>query len=211
MPLNPNDNFNIFDFRRTVGDPARPFLFLVHIPEIGTQTVTTTLARSTELPAYTLGEIPLPFQGINAKLAGTPTFNDWTVNFLCDEAHELRRLFFKWQSIAYDVGTGLLGHSNSYKSDQVGCAQLARNGERVAQYGFVGAWPKVVGQIAVGHDQTGSVEAFDVTFAYDYFIMVDGFGTQTTKGSMIRSNKSTKINRGAPPPAGQWKTPFNPQ
>ena len=59
--------------------------------------------------------------------------------------------------------------------------------------------------------QHGQVEEFDVIFSYDYFVMVDGFGTQTTQGSMVRSNKSVKINRGAPPPAGQWKTPFNPQ
>jgi len=211
MPLNPNDQFNLFDFRRTIGDPARPYLFLIHIPEIGTQTVTTAMARSADLPAYTLGSVPIAFQGVNIKLGGTPEFPDWTVSFLCDEAHELRRLFFKWQTIAYDIGTGLLGHSNTYKSDQVGVAQLARNGERVAQYGLVGAWPKSVGQITVGHDQQGDVEKFEVIFSYDYFIMVDQFGTQSNRGPMVRNNKSVKINRGAPPPAGQWKTPFNPQ
>jgi hypothetical protein len=211
MPLNPNDQFNLFDFRRTIGDPARPFLFLVSIPEIGTTTVTTNLARSTELPAYRIGSIPIPFQGVNIKLGGTPEFADWTVNFLCDEAHELRRLFFKWQSLVYDIGTGLLGHSHTYKSDNLGVSQLARNGEAVAQYGFVGAFPKEVGQIAVGHDQNGAVETFDVTFSYDYFVLVDQMGTQTNRGPMVRNNKSVKINRGTPPPAGQWKTPFNPQ
>lgn len=211
MPLYPNEPFNLYDFRKTIGDAARPFLFFIQIPEIGTATVTTAMARSTELPAYRLGSVPVAFQGVNIKLGGTPEFGDWTVNFLCDEAHELRRLFFKWQSLAYDIGTGLVGHSHTYKSDQMGVAQLARNGEQVAKYGFVGAWPKEVGQISVGHDQQGSVETFDVVFSYDYFILVDQFGEQTNRAPFVRNTKSVKIDRGAPPPSGQWKTPFNPQ
>ena len=211
MPLAPNDQFNLYNFRQTIGDPARPFLFLVRIPEIGTDQVVTALARSTELPALTNGTVNIPFQGVNIKIATTPEFGDWTVTFLCDEAHELRRLFFKWQTLQYDIGTGLVGHSNTYKSDQVGVAQLARDGEQVARYGMVGAFPKTVGQIAVAHDQNGAVETFEVTFSVDYFILVDNFGEQANQGSFVRSTSSVQINRGSPPPGGNWPTPFNPQ
>jgi len=211
MPIDKNDGFNLYNFRQVIGDPARPYLFLVHIPEIGQDTTMTAIARSTELPPYTLGEVPVAFQGMNIKLATPPTYGDWSVTFLCDEAHELRRLFFKWQSIAYDAGTMLLGHSQSYKSDNIGVSQLARNGERVAKYGFVGMYPKTVGNISVGHDQTGNVETFEVAFAYDYWVLVDQMGTQTTQDSFVRSTQSVKIDRGVPPPGGNWQTPFKPQ
>ena len=211
MPIEKNDKFNLYNFRQTIGDPARPYLFKVHIPEIGTDTVVTALARSTTLPPYALGTVGVPFQGININLATPPTFGDWSVDFLCDETHELRRLFFKWQTIAHDVGTMLLGHSQSYKSDNVGVAQLARNGEMVAKYGFVGLFPKSVGEIQVGHDQGGSVETFSVLFAYDYFVLVNQFGEQTNQDSFVRNTQSVKIDRGVPPPGGNWKTPFKPQ
>jgi hypothetical protein len=210
MPL-PGQNFNLFNFRQTVGDPARPVYFLVHIPEIGTNEVVTGLARNTSLPGYQLGEVAVPFQGVPIKLAGTPTFADWKVTFMCDEAHELRRLFLKWQSLAYDVGTGLTGHSNSYKSDKMSVSQLARNGQIVSTYGFVGAWPKNVAEISVGHEKGTEFELFDVDFAYDYFVNVAKDGEQTNVGSFVRDTRSVKIDRGTPPPAGSWKTPFKPQ
>lgn len=210
MAIEANTPFNVYNFRNTVGDPARPFLFLVHIPEIGSDTVVTAMARSTNLPESTVSDVDIPFQGVQLKLGGTATFPDWTVNFLCDEAHELRRLFLKWNSLIYDVGTGFVGHSNSYKSDKMGVAQLGREGQRVARYGFVGAYPKTVGQIAVAHGTTGEAETFDITFRYDYFVYVNEFGEQTNAGSVVRPTSATKINRGTPPPGGQW-TSFKPQ
>jgi hypothetical protein len=204
--------FNLHNFRQTVGDPARPYLFLVHIPEIGNDTVMTALARSTELPGNDLGEVPVYFQGMSVPLGTPPSYSPWTVTFLCDEAHELRRIMMRWQSLVYDPGTMLLGHSNSYMSDQMAVAQMARNGQKVAVYGFVGCWPKTVGNISVGHDQTGSIETFDVTVRYTYYVIIDQFGEdQTGVAPFVRADRSVRIDRGSPPPAGAWTQPFTPQ
>jgi hypothetical protein len=211
MPI-ADEPFNLHDFRKIVGDPARPYLFLVHIPEIGTDKVMTCMARSTELPGYDLGEVGVHFQGMQINLGTPPTYGPWTVNFLCDEAHELRRIMLRWQSLVYDAGTMLLGHSDSYKSDQLGVAQMARQGQKVAVYGFVGAFPKTVGPISVGQDQTSGVETFDVTFRYDYYVIINQFGDdQIGVNPFVRADRSPRIERGAPPPAGNWTTPFNPQ
>jgi hypothetical protein len=210
MAIEANQPFNVYNFRNAVGDPARPYLFLVHIPEIGTDTVVTAMARSTTLPEKQVQDVQIPFQGVNLKIGSTPTYGDWTVSFLCDEAHELRRLFLKWNSLIYDVGTGFVGHSNTYKSDKMGVAQLGRKGEQVARYGFVGAYPKQIGNIAVDHGQATEAERFDVIFSYDYWILVNQFGEQTTAGSEVRPTSATKISRGSPPPGGQW-TNFKPQ
>jgi hypothetical protein len=211
MPLQPDVPFNLYNFRQVIGDPARPFLFLIHIPEVGTDQTMTAMARSTKLPGQTLGSIDIPFQGVNIKVGGTPTFQDWDVTFLCDEAHQLRRIFFTWQTLAYDIGLGNVGHSNMYKSDQIGVAQLARDGEQVSLFGLVGAWPKAVGDIEVGHDQNATFESFPVTFSMDYFRVVDQFGTQAMANSFVNSSTSVQISRGSPPPNGAWTTPFNPQ
>lgn len=211
MPLNPGEDFNLHDFRNIIGDPARPYLFKVHIPEIGNDATMTVLARATELPGYNLGSTNVAFQGMNIKIATPPEIPDLTMTFLCDEAHELRRILSRWQSLAYDMGNMSLGHSNSYKSDQVGVAQLARNGEMVAVYGLIGAFPKTVAPISVGHDQTGTIETFEVTWSYDYYTIINDFGNQTVSGPFIQSDRSVQIDRGTPPPAGNWNTPFNPQ
>jgi hypothetical protein len=210
MAINENQPFNLYNFGKTIGDPARPYLFLITIPEIGTDTVVTSLARSANIPAQNMSEIPISFQGMNLYIGGTPTYDEWQVTFLCDEAHELRRLFLKWNSLIYDAGTSFVGHSNTYKSDKMGVAQLARNGKQVSRIGFVGAFPKSVGQIELAHGTTGEAETFQVTFRYDFFVNVNQFGEQTTAGSSVRPTTATRISRGSPPPAGNW-TQFKPQ
>lgn len=210
MGINLNQPFNLHDVRKTINDPARPYMFLVTIPEIGSNSIVTAMCRSASIPARTNSEIPIAFQGMNLYIGGTPTYEDWTVSFLCDEAHELRRLFLKWASLVYDAGTGFIGHSASYKSDNVGVAQLSRNNAQVAKIGFVGAWPKVVGNIELAQGQSGEAETFPVTFRYDYYVQVNQFGEQTTTGSEIRPTTSTRLSRGTPPPGGNW-TQFRPQ
>lgn len=197
MPL-PNEpaGFNLYNFRDTIGDPGRPYLFLVNIPSIGNDTVVTAMARATTIPGYNIGFVPIQFQGVSIKIGTTPEFPDWTVTFLCDEAHELRRLFMQWQAIVYDIGPGLTGHSNQYKSDRMGVAQLARTGAKVASYQMVGTWPKTIADITVGHDQNAAVEQFDVTFSYDYFVIADDFGDATKAEPMIRAS-GLDIDRGA--------------
>ena len=196
---------NLYNFRQTIGDPARPYLFLVHIPEIGTDTVVTAMARTTKLPAATMATTEIPFQGMKLNLGTTPTFEEWTCSFLCDEAHELRRLFLKWYSLIYDVGTGLTGHSNSYKSDNVGIAQLSRNNIKVATINLVGAFPSVVGGIELNQDVGNGFELFDVTFKYDYYIYDNQFGNQTVTAPFVRTNNSSKIARGTKPAGGNFQ------
>jgi hypothetical protein len=206
LPSEPQ-GFNLHSFRQIIGDPARPYLFLVNIPQIGRDTVVTAMAKSTSLPPYTLGKVPVNFQGVPIQIGTVPTFGNWNVTFLCDEAHELRKLFMSWQSIIYDIGTGTTGHSNEYKSDQVGVAQLARTGGIVSTYNFVGAFPESVAEITVGHDQGGALEEFAVTFSYDYFIVDSAFGESTKVAPMVRGN-IVQVGRGnALPENGN----FNPQ
>lgn len=211
MPINENEPFNLHTFRTLVGDPARPYFFLVHIPEVANDSVMTAMARSTKLPGYELGETRIPFQGMNINIPAPPDVSTWDVSFLCDEAHELRRIFLRWQSIGYDMGTQLLGHSNQIKSDQVSVAQLSRTGQRVAIYNLVGAWPKAVDDIEVSHDNGSAIESFKVTFRYDFYVMPDKLGDNATNpDTFVRNARAPQISRGNPPP-GNWQSPFNPQ
>lgn len=204
MGINQGQPFSLYDYRNIIGDPARPYLFLVHIPEIGTDSVITSLTRSTSLPQVSVSDVSIPFQGVPINIGGTPTFEEWNVTFLCDEAHELRRLFLQWNSLIYDVGTGFISHSFSYKSDRVSVVQLGRNNVQVAKYGFVGAYPKTVGPIELNNSPSNEPETFQVTFKYDYFINVDQLGTQTVADKFVRGTPP-RLSRGTPLGTGNFK------
>lgn len=204
MGINQGQPFSLYDYRNIIGDPARPYLFLVHIPEIGSDAVITALSRSTSLPGITVNDVAIPFQGVNINIGGTPTFEEWNVTFLCDEAHELRRLFLQWNSLIYDVGTGNTGSSFSYKSDKLAVVQLGRNNVQVAKYGFVGAYPKTIGNIELNQAQSSDAETFQVTFKYDYFINVDQLGTQTVADKFVRGTPP-RLSRGTPLGTGNFK------
>jgi hypothetical protein len=206
LPSEPQ-GFNLHSFRQLIGDPGRPYLFLVHIPHIGRDTVVTALARNAQLPAYTLQEVPIHFQGVQINIAGTPTFAQMDITFLSDEAQELRRLFMSWQSIAYDIGDGTQGHSNQYKSDQISIAQLSRNNQITAAYNLVGAFPLAVGAIDVSHENGTALEQFPVTIRYDYFVLSSERGDATNVQGMIRGNV-VQIPR---TPALDENGNFNPQ
>ena len=180
-------NFNLKDFRSTVTSIARNQYFLVRIPPIGNIQIMTALARSTEMPAVTHNTLAVPYRGLEMKIDDRPQFGDWSVNFLCDEAHGLRNLFIKWMSLAYNIQNLRAEKHDAYKSDSMSCSQLSTGGVVTSTVVFVGAWPTNVG--AITFDQAGgNVQQFDVTFTYDYFVMND------LNGDLIASDLDINVD-----------------
>lgn len=164
------NTFNLLDFRRKITSVGLNQYFVVRIPTIGDFETMTALARTTSLPAFTFDTMEVPFRGLAMKIAGKPTFADWSVSFLCDQAHSARHAFLKWQTKMYQVQTLRNSAHGQYKSDGASVSQIAYNGEVTSTAVFYGLYPSNVGEI--GFDQNGgTVETFDVTFAYDYFLM----------------------------------------
>lgn len=161
---------NLYSFRQTIRDVSRPYLFMVEMPFLdGNNAKVTAFARSTTLPKYTVGTIEIPFQSQRLRFAGPATIDGaWQVEFLCDELHALRNRFMQWLQIEYNPQALLAGAPVSYKYDQAKVYQLARNGEIVVSYQFIGLFPTNVQEIALNHEETG-YSRFAVDFAYDYF------------------------------------------
>jgi hypothetical protein len=162
--------FNLATFRQRVHSIARNQYFVVRIPQVGEHEVITALARSTSIPAVTHGTLPITYKGMEMKISDRPTFDDWTVSFLCDEAHGLRNTFIKWMSLAYNTQNLRSLPHNEYKQDGLSVSQLAADGAITTTVVFVGAFPSSVGEIAVSQDG-GELSTFDVTFTYDQFFM----------------------------------------
>jgi hypothetical protein len=176
MPF-PTQNYNLHSFRNTIRDLGRSYLYLIKIPQVAGATgeALTCFAKSTSLPAYTINTTPVNFQGMEYKLATAPTFDAWTVNFLCDENHTLRHRFLGWQSQIFDAQRQVAGSPINYKADNIEVSQLGRAGNIITTYKFIGAFPSTVAQIALDHS-TQEPESFEVTFTYDYYVIGAGNG-----------------------------------
>jgi hypothetical protein len=174
MPF-PAGNRNLYNFRTIIGDHSRPHLFLVNIPAIGSDAIEmTAFARTTKLPAYTIGTTDIAFQGMNYKVATSAEMGgEWECEFLVDDAHEIRLRFLQWMGSVYDPERQVAGSPLFYKSDNVTVSQLNRIGTSIFTYQFVGLFPKNVGEIALDHGSQDP-EKFSVSFSYDYFAVRAG-------------------------------------
>lgn len=179
---------------RLAGGGARNNLFEVTLPsfpgaasdfwgegENESNTKMSFLCKAAVLPASNVAEIPVAFRGRILKVAGDRTFDPWTVTIINDEDFGLRTSFEAWMNKLSKLNdaTGVT-NPNSYMTNAY-VKQLGRGKERFSTenvgnessvlrtYKFYDIWPTNVSEIALGYDQSDSIEEFTVTFAVQYF------------------------------------------
>ena len=167
---------NIDDFKANLaGGGARPNQFRVTItPPAGIATGldvrnASFLAKSSNLPGQTLGEIPVPFRGRNIYIAGDSEFETWTTTFLNDTNFNIRNAIELWMNGINDLAnnTGVI-NSADYQSDLT-IEQLDRDDTTLKTYIFRNAYPLTLGQIDVAYETTNAIEEFEVTWRYQHF------------------------------------------
>lgn len=184
--------FNILDFRNKIRSVGLPQYFVVRIPQIGDEATMTALARTTEMPQVQHNTQEIPFRGLPMKIDTIPVFAEWTVTFLCDEAHTARHLFLKWNSSSYSVQRLSNNGHNTYKRDNVSVSQISYAGDPISTAVFYGIWPTTVGNVTL--DQAGgNAQTFQVTFTYDYFLMNDVAGQTLPSDVDIKVDNNGKM------------------
>lgn len=161
--------WNLGNFRENIHSIARTQYFMVNIPQAGTADVLTALARSTSLPQMSHETGDVWYRGLAMKLDMKPTFEPWSVKFLCDEPNSLRNIFSKWMSESYSITSLQNKEHKIYKKDGLSVSQLSTKGEIANTYTFYGAWPTTVGQVELSQESANVME-FEVTFTYDYWL-----------------------------------------
>lgn len=167
------DNF-VSNFR-DIG--ARPNKFRVNIPMAGANI--QFMAKATSgIPASTIAEIAMPFQGRKAKYAGARTFEEWTVTVINDEIWDIRRSLENWMMMlqGHDQINSPMGTAGTYKDNIGTVEQLDVSGNTIRTYTFVNIWPKEISEMEVDWE-ADEVESFDITFRYDYWTAVGNGGT----------------------------------
>jgi len=156
---------------------------------------------ATSIPAASLGMIEVPYFGRKIKLVGDRTFDNWSVTIMNDEDFLVRDAFEAWSNLMNNIVANQTDGSfiaNQYKSTaQV--SQYAKGGNAsgsginintgaagvnlsstssppIKQYQFFGMFPLSVSEMNVDWNSTDSLQTFNVTFAYDYWIPLPGQG-----------------------------------
>lgn len=127
------------------------------------------LCHSAYLPASTLTDIPVLYQGRTVHLAGEREYSPWTVEIYNDIGFGIRDTFERWiEKMQNGSGTNGELFASNYQS-QMQVHQLDRNGKTLKSYNFINVFPTELGEIALSYDQGNAIESFSVNFIYDYW------------------------------------------
>jgi len=150
----------------------RPNLFKVSLESpYGNYDAFEFRCKATSIPGVTMSAIAVPFMGMDAKLPGNKTFEDWNCTVLSDEGLEIRRTFEDWSEAILNSETNRSGDS-VVKNHMVNGTITAynRDGTEGAQYEVRGIWPMTVASLALSWDAKDTIAEFDVGFAIQYFV-----------------------------------------
>ena len=167
----------IDDFKaQLIGGGARSNQFRVTItPPSGIATGldvrrASFLCRASNLPAFTLPAIAVPFRGRNIYVAGDRTFEEeWSTTFLNDTDFALRTSLELWSNGINDLAeaTGVVAAAD-YQTDLT-VDQLDRDDTILKTYIFRSAYPLSIGDIALSSAEAGEIETFEVQWRYQHY------------------------------------------
>ena len=128
------------------------------------------LVKASQLPASTLGEIPVPFRGRNIYISGDrPAPETWTTTFYNDTDFMIRNAMERWHNGINDFAnnTGVV-NSADYQTDLF-VEQLDRDDTILKTYIFRSAYPTTIAAIELTTDEATAIEEFEVTWRYQHF------------------------------------------
>jgi T4-like virus tail tube protein gp19 len=176
-------NISTFKSRGLTYGGVRPALFEVFLtppPNIGIDPASQDKFRFTasgaSIPAGTLGEIEIGYFGRKIKLAGDRTFADWTVSVMNDEDYLVRSMIEKWSNAINTLESNVRVKTldnEAYKTDMQ-VIQYSKEGKLIRDIHMVGVWPANIGEMELNWDSTNQIQRFNVTFAYDYWLPMEG-------------------------------------
>ena len=127
------------------------------------------LAKASNLPGQTLGEIAVPFRGRNIYIAGDREFETWSTTFINDTDFMVRNAMERWHNGINDFAnnTGVTAAAD-YQTDLF-VEQLDRDDTVLKSYIFRSAYPTGIAAIDLSSEEAGALETFEVTWRYQHY------------------------------------------
>ena len=184
---------NINEFAYALNSSARPNQFKISItfPSIvsGGQDAMrsgTYLVKAGTIPEVTIEDVQVYYRGRQYHEAGEKTFQPWTCSIYNSGDFKIRKALEDWANqIQNSETTAGITSPQVYKSE-IKIEHLDRNGQIIAGYKLIGAFPNQIGPIQLDFESGNQLEMFDVTFIYDYFVPDDS----STIGSVTETISS---------------------
>lgn len=133
------------------------------------------MARAASIPEEIISPINVGYHGRKIKLSGDRTYRDWNINVINNEQYTIRQGFENWftdlNHPSINTRVRKFVDPLGYKTDIV-IDQLSQNGFTSASYKLIGAFPIRIGDIKLSWDDQNTIEDYDITFAYDYFVRI---------------------------------------
>lgn len=129
-------------------------------------------ATTAALPGKTIGNVAVPYMGLNFNVPGTVTYDNsesYTLTFRSDESHNLREKFLQVQADTFDDADSTGNYFMPTADAVIDLVLLDKEMNRVAQYQLVGCSIRNVGPQDYNIESAGEIVTFPVTIAYHYF------------------------------------------
>ena len=172
--------FNVDEFRNAIqADGARPNLFDVEVTlKAGSsaQRKLTFSARAAQLPGSTIGYAPLSYFGREVKFAGNRTFEPWTITIINDEDFAVRNAIELWMQGLNQTALNIRTYPGQIYQSDAKVTQYSKQGLPIKSYSFKGLFPTELGAISLDWGTNDTIEEFDVTFQYQYWVESGSLG-----------------------------------
>jgi hypothetical protein len=158
-------------------------------------------AMAASIPAFALGMVEIPYFGRKIKSSGDRVWDDWRIQVMLDEDYNTRAMFEAWNNsinaltsnfmLASEDSTSpsntLAGFTEeNYKSNWT-ISHYGKDQSTIRQYTLIGAWPRVIGEMALDWSQTNRIMEFPVTVSFDTMVpLLEGAkGNATIYGDAV--------------------------
>ena len=172
--------YSVEGFRGKIVDIARPYHFDVEFKTgcfdktLETENVTASI-RTASLPGLTVNEVAVSYYGMTYKLAGTPTYEPLTCQFIIDAEYAVLDTWTKVLRKVYDYKNG--GPAFAAPDDYMGqmvLKQMNTSRTVVRNYTLYYAYLSAISAIQYGHETKDSPLTFDATITYTYYRQGNG-------------------------------------
>jgi hypothetical protein len=182
----PDTPFSLTDFRAALpGGGARPNLFEVLLsdnPMGGSNSIagtagslSTTLCKAASMPGSKVTSIDVPFRGRSIRVPGVREFDEsWTTTVFNDTDFAFRRMIEEWMDNIASHEANIGEFDLTKLSTDLFVYQLDHaDGKRIRGYKFVNAWPSELSVMELAADTNDSIQEFDITWTFSYWMQDD--------------------------------------
>jgi hypothetical protein len=136
-------------------------------------------AKSGTIPSRAITNVQTKYMGLNFNIPGIATYpnsEQYTLDFYCDRASEIRSKFEAWSRAVFNDVNSTGNYNVPSKESYIVLAQLNPDFSVIdnGKYKLVGASIRNVGELKYSMAEgTGNPVSFSVTMSYHYYEIID--------------------------------------